>query len=75
MGGRVAGSLSGLMNMGAQAGGFITAIATAKVATEFGWTASFITAAVICFIGAVLWIFIDPHHDVQAKAATPPAKN
>jgi ACS family glucarate transporter-like MFS transporter len=71
MGGRFAGSLSGLMNMGAQAGGFVTAIATAKVATEFGWTASFIAAAVVCLVGAIAWIFINPHHQLRGQEAPP----
>ena len=39
------GSLSGLMNMGAQAGSAITAITTPAIAAHYGWTVSWLTAA------------------------------
>jgi ACS family glucarate transporter-like MFS transporter len=66
MGGRASGAVSGLMNMGAQLGGVVTASTTALIAHRFGWTASFLAAAAVCLLGAVAWIFVDPNHELGA---------
>ena len=41
------------MNMGAQAGGALTASLTPWIAARYGWTASFMVAASLCAAGAV----------------------
>ncbi len=56
-----AGSLSGLMNMGCQLGISVTAITTPYIAKHYGWSASFLTAAGLCVLGAVLWLMINPN--------------
>jgi ACS family glucarate transporter-like MFS transporter len=58
--GSSSGSVSGFMNMGAQVGGAVTASLTPAIAGRFGWTASFLVAAAICFLGALAWIFVNP---------------
>ena len=60
MGGRSAGTVSGLMNMGAQIGGAVTSSLTPAIANKFGWTASFLVAAGLCALGAVAWLFVHP---------------
>ncbi len=60
IGGRSSGAVSGFMNMGAQAGGAITAIMTPWIAEHYGWTASFLTAAVLCVVGGLAWLAVDP---------------
>ncbi len=55
-----AGSISGFMNMGAQIGGAVTASLTPWIATHLGWTASFLTAALLCLIGAASWLGVNP---------------
>ncbi len=55
-----AGVVSGMMNMGAQAGGAVTASLTPWIATRFGWTSAFITAACLAVLGALAWLFVDP---------------
>jgi ACS family glucarate transporter-like MFS transporter len=72
VGGRSAGAVSGIMNMGSQIGGMITASLTPYVATAYGWTASFAFAAGVCAVGAVLWLFINPHHQLSVKGAVQP---
>src|SRR5205814_7451102 len=52
--GSSSGSVSGFMNMGAQLGGMLTASLTPAIAARFGWTASFLVAATLCVLGAVL---------------------
>ncbi len=59
IGGRSAGSVSGLMNMGGQIGGALTASATPAIATHFGWSASFLVAAALCACGAVAWLGVE----------------
>jgi len=59
------GSVSGFMNMGAQAGGAVTASLTPWIAGRFdysrlGWTVSFLVAAGLCLVGAVSWLIVDP---------------
>jgi ACS family glucarate transporter-like MFS transporter len=48
------------MNMGNQIGAAITASLTPWIALHFGWTASFLVAAVLCLVGAVSWLVVDP---------------
>ncbi|MBD0316720.1 MAG: MFS transporter, partial [Nitrospiraceae bacterium] len=55
-----AGSLSGLMNMGANLGGALSPTVTPWIATQWGWGVSLEAAALIAFIGGVLWLWIDP---------------
>jgi MFS transporter, ACS family, glucarate transporter len=67
-----AGSLSGFMNMGAQAGGSVAALITPLIAMHFGWTAAFLTAAALCITGAALWLAVDP--DCSLTPAEPARK-
>jgi len=58
--GASSGSVSGFMNTGNQIGAAITASLTPWIATRFGWTASFLTAAALCLVGAACWLAVDP---------------
>ncbi|MGH9351616.1 MAG: MFS transporter [Terriglobia bacterium] len=62
LGGSSAGSLSGMMNMGAQFGSAITAALTPVIAEHIGWTASFLIAAGFCVLGALAWLIVNPNH-------------
>ena len=62
------GSVSGFMNMGNQAGGALTAALTPVIAKDYGWTTSFLVAAVLALLGAVAWLFIEPE---RSLAGTP----
>jgi ACS family glucarate transporter-like MFS transporter len=68
VGGASAGAVSGVMNMGSQIGGVVTASLTPYIAAAFGWTASFVFAAAVCLAGAVLWLFINPGHELSLRA-------
>jgi ACS family glucarate transporter-like MFS transporter len=67
IGGPSAGLVSGIMNMGSQLGGVLTASLTPVIANSFGWTASFVVAALVCFVGAVAWIFVDPFYVLVSR--------
>ncbi len=67
--GRSSGSVSGFMNMGAQAGGWFTAWLTPLIASHFGWRASFLVAAGLCVAGAVAWLFVDPSRMLHTERA------
>lgn len=69
IGGRSSGTVSAIMNMGAQLGGVVTASTTAIIADRFGWTASFLSAAALCLVGGLLWLLIDPEHALKATPA------
>lgn len=66
IGGRSAGSVSGLMNMGGQFGGATTASLTPFVAEHFGWDMSFWVAAGLCFLSAVAWLMVNPNQQLKA---------
>jgi ACS family glucarate transporter-like MFS transporter len=65
VGGTSAGTVSGFMNMIGQFGGVTTASLTPLIARDFGWNASFLTAAGLCAAGAIAWISVQP----EARAA------
>jgi ACS family glucarate transporter-like MFS transporter len=59
MAGASSGSVSGVMNMGCQIAGALTALLMPVIANRYGWNTPFFVAAALCCIGAVLWLFID----------------
>ena len=65
------GSLSGLMNMFGNFGGWISPVLTAYVATHLGWTQALDLGAVLTLIGGLLWIFVNAGDDVEATAPAP----
>jgi ACS family glucarate transporter-like MFS transporter len=65
--GSSAGTVSGLMNMGAQTGGALTASLTPLIAAHFGWAASFLTAATLCALGAAAWALVDPERVLNSE--------
>ncbi len=68
--GSSAGAVSGVMNMGAQIGGVVTASLTPWVADRFGWTGSFLVAAGLCVVGAAAWIGVRPEQPVGAEVTS-----
>ena len=72
LGGSSSGTLSGLMNMGAQTGSAITAVLTPVIALRLGWTASFVVAGVLCFLGAIAWLFVDPEKRLSTESLSNP---
>jgi ACS family glucarate transporter-like MFS transporter len=65
IGGKASGTLSGVMNMGAQIGGVVTASTMPIVAEAFGWTASFLVAAALALVGGLIWFVVDPRHELR----------
>ncbi|MGA8216857.1 MAG: MFS transporter [Candidatus Sulfotelmatobacter sp.] len=62
-----AGTVSGLMNLCCQVGGALTASLTPVIAIHFGWTASFLTAAGLCALGAMTWLLVDPNRVLPCR--------
>jgi ACS family glucarate transporter-like MFS transporter len=63
--GRSAGSVSGVMNMGNQIGGAVTASLTPLIAKHFGWGTSFVVAAALCALGSLTWLAVDPQRELS----------
>ncbi len=55
-----AGTLSGVMNTGANLGGTLSPTLTPWIANQFGWTVALGVAAVLAFMGALCWLKIRP---------------
>ncbi len=68
IGGRSAGSVSGVMNMGNQLGGALTASLTPVLGRVFGWPSSFLVAAALCLVGSLAWLLVDPDRVLTRKA-------
>jgi ACS family glucarate transporter-like MFS transporter len=67
------GSVSGFMNTGNQIGAAITASLTPWIAARFGWTASFLVAAALCFVGAASWLVVNPERSLVPAQSIPVA--
>ena len=65
--GHSAGSVSGVMNMGGQIGGVVTASLTPVIAKYFGWGTSFFVAGGLCLLGSGLWLLVDPQRELAHK--------
>jgi ACS family glucarate transporter-like MFS transporter len=63
------GVVSGVMNMGCQIGGAVTASLTPYLASRFGWNSAFVVAAVLAATGGVLWFFVDPARSLRRNIA------
>jgi ACS family glucarate transporter-like MFS transporter len=72
--GASAGSVSGFMNMGGQIGGAVTGSLTPWIAARYGWTASFLVAAALCFFGAVSWLAVNPMNSLTNCSVSEPDK-
>ena len=70
--GNSSGSVSGLMNMGGQIGGAVTASLTPAIAAAYGWTASFLVAATLCALGGLAWLLVDPERLLTEAESTHP---
>ncbi len=55
-----AGTLSGLMNTGANLGGTLSPTLTPWLADQFGWSVALGTAALVAFLGGFFWLMIRP---------------
>ena len=77
VGGRLAGSLSGSMNMMGNLGGAAGAVVVGYILnstklsaeappTTQGWITAFLVAAAIYGVGAIAWLFIDPVTPLEA---------
>lgn len=63
---RHAGTLSGLMNTGANIGGSLSPTLTPWLADQFGWSAALGTAAGIALLGGIMWLWIRPGDGLTA---------
>jgi len=62
-----AGSVSGFMNMGGQTGGWMTAWLTPVIAGSLGWKASFLAPAILCGLGAICWVMVNPDSRIETE--------
>lgn len=65
------GSVSGFMNTGNQIGAAITASLTPWIAAGYGWTASFLVASALCFVGAACWLIVNPANSLLVASPAP----
>jgi ACS family glucarate transporter-like MFS transporter len=61
------GSLSGLVNMGGNLGGWISPVLTAYIATHFGWTRALDFAGLLTLTAGALWFFVNADQSMEAS--------
>lgn len=62
-----AGTLSGLMNTGANLGGALSPSLTPWLADHWGWPVSLGAAAIVAVLGGLMWLKIDPGKRLEAR--------
>jgi ACS family glucarate transporter-like MFS transporter len=67
------GVVSGVMNMGCQIGGAVTASLTPYIASRFGWVAAFVFAAALAAMGGAMWLLVDPSRPAASHSSAPAA--
>jgi ACS family glucarate transporter-like MFS transporter len=63
-----AGTLSGLMNTGANLGGALSPTITPWLADHWGWPVSLGTAAIVAILGGLMWLKIDPGKGLNTRS-------
>jgi len=61
LGGKRGGTAAGILNTGGNAGGLIAPVITPYISALFGWQAGLGLASVVCILGALCWVGIDPN--------------
>jgi ACS family D-galactonate transporter-like MFS transporter len=68
LGGPRGGTSAGICNTGGNAGGLVAPVLTPWVATAFkDWRLGMSLGSVVCLLGVVLWLWIDPSPRVQGE--------
>jgi ACS family glucarate transporter-like MFS transporter len=63
-----AASLAGVMNMCGGLGGFLAPIATAYIATKFGWTWAFNSIAILSVTSGLFWLLVKADQTLRPEA-------
>jgi ACS family D-galactonate transporter-like MFS transporter len=71
-GGAQGGTGAAICNTGGNAGGMLAPWLTPLISAHFGWPWGISLGGVICFLGAILWFWIDPAQRVRHHPATNP---
>lgn len=67
IGGKFCGTVSGWMNFWGNIGGVIAPVATAWIATHYGWQAAILVTAFTAVIGVVCWVAVKPDQEIVIK--------
>jgi MFS family permease len=76
LGGERAGVAAAIVNTGGNAGGALAPLLTPVISEHFGWQGGMAVAALYCFLGAILWRWIDPDEgfgEARPGEISPPA--
>ena len=68
IGGKRGGTAAAIMNTGGNAGGLIAPVFTPFISKWLGWQAGFGMASVVCVLGALCWLWIDPSKNVADES-------
>jgi ACS family glucarate transporter-like MFS transporter len=73
IGGACSGAMVGVMNTASGIASFVGAIAFGYIVSRTGgYTMPFVPMALLLFIGAMLWLYIDPREQLQSQQRTDP---
>jgi MFS family permease len=60
LGGRRGGVAAAILNTGGNLGGLLAPVVTPQLAEHLGWAGSFAVGAAVPFVGALLWVGVNP---------------
>jgi ACS family glucarate transporter-like MFS transporter len=66
LGGRCGGIAAGILNTGGNLGGLLGSVVSPVLARRMDWQGSFALGGAVAFVGAILWLFIDPAEQTGA---------
>lgn len=68
LGGRRGGTAAGIVNTGGNGGGLLAPVVTPWVSKLWGWGWGISLGSMVCLVGVVLWLWIDPRERVEDDA-------
>jgi hypothetical protein len=72
LGGDRAGVSAAIVNTGGNAGGALAPWLTPRISLVFGWHGALVVACIFCFVGAILWAWVDPDEGNEPQAVGDP---
>ena len=69
LGGSRGGTAAAIVNTGGNGGGLLAPVVTPWVSQYFHWQLGISLGGIVCFLGALCWLWIDPRENLESSQA------